>query len=193
MRHQGKITEWKDDRGFGFITPNGGGTKVFVHFSAVRKGAPRPKGNELVTYELGPADPKGPRAIDITYVERMHAIFRDEVDASRKGGTFGWWISAVFFIAIAAFVWQRYTAHQSAVQRSLATPQSSTLPAAARSSLLEQVAPDSKAGAFKCEGKIHCSQMASCEEAKFYLRHCPGVKIDGDGDGIPCERGPCGR
>jgi len=25
----------------------------------------------------------------------------------------------------------------------------------------------------------------------FYLRNCPGVEIDGDGDGIPCERPHC--
>lgn len=44
---------------------------------------------------------------------------------------------------------------------------------------------------YKCEGKIYCSQMTSCEEAKFYLKNCPGVKIDGDGDGIPCESQWC--
>lgn len=27
--------------------------------------------------------------------------------------------------------------------------------------------------------------MSSCEEATFYLKNCPGTKIDGDGDGIP--------
>ncbi|WP_085961298.1 excalibur calcium-binding domain-containing protein [Cupriavidus basilensis] len=26
--------------------------------------------------------------------------------------------------------------------------------------------------------------------ARFYLRNCPGVKIDGDHDGIPCEVPP---
>ena len=41
---------------------------------------------------------------------------------------------------------------------------------------------------FKCDSRIHCSQMHSYEEAKFFLRHCPGVKMDGDRDGIPCER-----
>ncbi|MDY6956402.1 MAG: excalibur calcium-binding domain-containing protein [Pseudomonadota bacterium] len=30
--------------------------------------------------------------------------------------------------------------------------------------------------------------MRSYEEAKFFLRHCPGVKMDGDNDGIPCEQ-----
>jgi hypothetical protein len=53
------------------------------------------------------------------------------------------------------------------------------------------VAPDDRAGRFRCEGKAYCSQMTSCEEAKFCLDNCPGVKIDGDGDGIPCERQHC--
>jgi hypothetical protein len=34
--------------------------------------------------------------------------------------------------------------------------------------------------------------MTSCDEAIFYLTNCPGVEIDGDGDGIPCERQWCG-
>ena len=41
---------------------------------------------------------------------------------------------------------------------------------------------------FSCQGKTHCSQMGSYEEAKFYLDNCPGMKMDGDGDGIPCEQ-----
>jgi hypothetical protein len=46
---------------------------------------------------------------------------------------------------------------------------------------------------FRCEGKTRCSQMTSCEEAKFYLRNCPGTEMDGDGDGIPCESQWCGH
>ncbi|MCI5141792.1 MAG: hypothetical protein D3909_08725 [Candidatus Electrothrix sp. ATG1] len=46
---------------------------------------------------------------------------------------------------------------------------------------------------FACQGKTRCTQMRSCAEAKFYLRNCPGTKMDGDGDGIPCERQWCGR
>ncbi len=44
---------------------------------------------------------------------------------------------------------------------------------------------------YSCSGKQHCSQMASCEEATFYQNNCPGTKMDGDGDGIPCERQHC--
>lgn len=48
------------------------------------------------------------------------------------------------------------------------------------------------AGAYRCDGRIHCSQMTSCSEAKYFLSHCPGVKMDGDRDGIPCEDQWCG-
>lgn len=51
MRHQGRITTWKDDKGFGFITPAGGGERVFVHIDAFSSRQRRPAGNELVTYE----------------------------------------------------------------------------------------------------------------------------------------------
>ena len=46
---------------------------------------------------------------------------------------------------------------------------------------------------FKCDGREYCSQMTSCEEAKFFLANCPNVKMDGDNDGIPCERQWCKR
>lgn len=41
--------------------------------------------------------------------------------------------------------------------------------------------------AYVCDGRHYCSQMRSCAEANWMLRHCPGMKMDGDGDGVPCE------
>ncbi|MFA9500632.1 excalibur calcium-binding domain-containing protein [Mannheimia sp. E30BD] len=40
---------------------------------------------------------------------------------------------------------------------------------------------------FQCEGKRTCSQMDSCEEARFYLTQCGVSNLDRDNDGIPCE------
>ena len=46
---------------------------------------------------------------------------------------------------------------------------------------------------FRCDGRQYCSQMRSCEEAKFFIKNCPNPKMDGDHDGIPCERQWCGH
>ena len=47
------------------------------------------------------------------------------------------------------------------------------------------------AGPFACNGRTYCSEIRSCEEAVYFIRHCPGTKMDGDGDGVPCERQRC--
>lgn len=44
---------------------------------------------------------------------------------------------------------------------------------------------------FKCDGRKYCSQMTSCAEAKTFLQNCPGMKMDGDNDAIPCESQWC--
>ncbi|MCH2220498.1 MAG: cold shock domain-containing protein, partial [Dechloromonas sp.] len=68
MRHQGRITQWKDEQGYGFVTPNGGGAALFLHIKAFRPGQSRPAGDELVTYDLA-RDAKGrPRAEAVAFV-----------------------------------------------------------------------------------------------------------------------------
>ena len=49
-------------------------------------------------------------------------------------------------------------------------------------------AASNQASVFKCDGRTHCSQMRSYEEAVFFIRNCPGTKMDGNHDGVPCER-----
>jgi len=52
MRYQGKVTNWKDDQGFGFVTQNGGGQKAFVHIKAFFSNSHRPTEGDIITYEL---------------------------------------------------------------------------------------------------------------------------------------------
>jgi hypothetical protein len=51
--------------------------------------------------------------------------------------------------------------------------------------------PQYNAPAFLCDGRKYCNQMKSCSEAKLYLKNCPGMEMDGDNDGIPCEQQLC--
>ncbi len=44
---------------------------------------------------------------------------------------------------------------------------------------------------YNCDGRMHCSQMTSCEEATYFINHCPNTKMDGNNDGIPCESQFC--
>ncbi|UVM48601.1 excalibur calcium-binding domain-containing protein [Pseudomonas sp. B21-015] len=53
------------------------------------------------------------------------------------------------------------------------------------------IAPKPVSAPFKCDGRKYCSQMTSCAEAKNFLQNCPGVEMDGDNDGRPCEAQWC--
>lgn len=55
---KGQLTEWNDDRGFGFIKPSDGGRDVFLHISALKKGNSRPKVGDTIQYQLT-VDKKG--------------------------------------------------------------------------------------------------------------------------------------
>ena len=40
----------------------------------------------------------------------------------------------------------------------------------------------------QCGTKRYCREMTSCAEAKAYLRQCDLTGMDGDQDGVPCEK-----
>jgi endonuclease YncB( thermonuclease family) len=43
-------------------------------------------------------------------------------------------------------------------------------------------------GPRECGRLDRCTQMQSCEEARFYFEQCGVRRLDGDRDGIPCEK-----
>jgi uncharacterized membrane protein YsdA (DUF1294 family)/cold shock CspA family protein len=68
VRFKGKITDWNDDKGYGFVTPSEGGPRVFVHIKSFVNRQRRPVGNELVIYELT-SDARGrPQGVNIAFV-----------------------------------------------------------------------------------------------------------------------------
>ena len=52
MKFQGKVSNWNDHKGFGFVEPNGGGERAFVHIKAFKPRSRRPVNGEVITYEL---------------------------------------------------------------------------------------------------------------------------------------------
>ena len=49
---KGKILDWKDDKGFGFILPENGSDKIFFHISDVKTKGRRPKAGDLVNFDI---------------------------------------------------------------------------------------------------------------------------------------------
>ena len=43
-------------------------------------------------------------------------------------------------------------------------------------------------GDFRCGSKRSCGEMTSCAEARFFLEECGLSRLDGNRDGVPCER-----
>jgi cold shock CspA family protein len=185
MRFDGNLSKWNDDRGFGFIKPRDGGQEVFVHISAFPRDGQRPRLDEALSFEIEPGADGRKRAVGIRrpHSARPGPSRRRNATSPRPARRVrGALLAVVLACGLGALGYNEYA------RRSLA--QSSTESAGAtpgpRTTLLRSAAP-----AFRCDGRTHCSQMTSCREAKFFLANCPGVKMDGDNDGVPCEQQLC--
>jgi len=175
MRYQGRLNDWNDTKGFGFILPNGGGPKVFIHISAFGTRLRRPVLGDLVTYELG-ADARGrPKANAARLVSDPRRIKRES--RAIGIGAVAVAVAIVAFVVYVAFV--RFT-HPN-----------STMSASVYKIFFARDALRSDS-TFQCVSeKNSCSRMSSCAEAFFHQEICRVPGMDGDRDGIPCERQLC--
>jgi cold shock CspA family protein len=174
MRIDGTLAKWNDDRGFGFITPTQGGPEVFAHISAFPRDGQRPRLGERLSFEIGIGKDGKQQAKNIVCPTRpTEKPYRLSEPAKRphKPGLLGRLIPLGVVAALGAYGYNEYT-HRAAPQTAFEAPSN------------DVAAPSS----FHCDGRIHCSQMTSFAEAKFFLRNCPNVKMDGDFDGVPCEQ-----
>lgn len=88
----------------------------------------------------------------------------------------------VVLALLAVAGWYGYSQYQRRNLAAVEEPPEAAMPVAS------QAAPGNR---FQCDGRTYCSQMTSCAEATFFLQNCPGTKMDGNNDGIPCERQWC--
>ena len=74
MRIKGKIMQWDDAKGFGFIQPILKGERVFVHIKALQNRTRRPVLGEVVTYSLGKDEQGRLQAQDVTFAGEKYRI-----------------------------------------------------------------------------------------------------------------------
>ncbi len=99
MRTKGKISSWNDEKGYGFISPIGGGERVFIHIKAFVNNNRRPEVNQVVTYALSTDKQGRPRAVKATL-----AGDRLPQKAKKPNGTLPIISSIVFLTLVAATV-----------------------------------------------------------------------------------------
>ena len=97
--------------------------------------------------------------------------------------------AVVTVLILALLSWQGWQKYQ---QLSAPAPAPLALSASDIPDERPETRPDRPGGTpFRCDGRTRCSQMTSCEEATWFLKNCPGTQMDGNNDGIPCERQWC--
>jgi cold shock CspA family protein len=194
MRFTGKLKTWTDDKGFGFITPTEGGQDIFVHISEYPRGQ-LPVLSEMLSFEVA-LNPQGKKKAVKVRLAEVHAASgrQDSPRATRRDSSSlrlsrkpsaGGLLRRMTVLALIVVVgWAGYQHYMG------------RLPLLGKGTPVQGIvdlsrAPAPAASRFSCDGRTHCSQMTSCEEATFFQRNCPGTQMDGDGDGVPCESQWC--
>lgn len=184
MRFTGKLKTWDDGRGFGFITPSEGGQDIFVHISELPRGRVPIEG-DVLSFEVA-LNPQGKKKAVKVRPMGVPAVTKagdTRARARRRPAPARSMFSRVVLVAMLGLAgWWGYQ-HYGSRAASMAEPS-----AAMERKTLFKSAPSPS---FSCDGRRYCSQMTSCAEATYFLKNCPGVQMDGNGDGVPCEKQWC--
>ena len=194
-RFNGKLMKWNAERGFGFVVADHGDQELFVHVSAFPRDGRPPAIGEPLSFEMeldkegrkravrvrrpGAPEHRAPRSQPHDQVRHQARRAPERTESNSFSTRF------VALLLIAGLGWYGYTRYTERTEVTTAEPQR------VMSTPAQTAAPEIRSPAFQCDGRKHCSQMSSCSEAKQFLNNCPGMEMDGDNDGIPCEQQLC--
>lgn len=186
----GTLKAWNTDKGYGFISPINGGQEIFIHISDYPKRGGAPKVGEWLSFEITLNKDGKKKAVNVQRPEANkpgQARRKERAQAAPQNSVFGRVIGLLMVLVVSS-VGYKYLApsfqHNTSTDSKLVGE-----PATTKSSpALPMPSPASR---WQCDGRTHCSQMTSCEEAKFFVSNCPNTEMDGDRDGIPCESQWC--
>ena len=134
MRWSGRLHDWNDARGFGFVTPNGGGERAFVHIRAFARAHRRPVDGDLLNYAVE-VDGRGRRnAVAVRFADApapvappprrtkpfratgFAALFALALPATGAIGLLPWKVAGVY-AAASAVLYFVYLGDKAAAQR----------------------------------------------------------------------------
>jgi len=178
---KGQLKRWNEDKGFGFISSENGKRDVFIHVSALKTMSRRPVVGDMISYQIHTDNDGKNRAVNA----KIEGVAAARPSARRKNKNIqnknNWFYQLFLLLLLISAGFFFY--NNIIKEKYLPTTSSSSLTSTSKEELYEE--------SYSCAGKVYCSEMTSCEEAKFYQRNCPGTKMDGDGDGVPCESQWC--
>ena len=180
--HKGQLTSWIDDKGFGFIKSAELKQDTFIHISALKEMSRKPKVGDFIYFEVEQQANGKSRATNC----RIEGVASKALKSNKPRMSRNFSVPKsklvilLSVLAIFAFAYQRFTLKTVHIPaQKLTAPEVKSLP--------DRTVSKTPAR-FSCDGRQHCSQMTSYEEAVYFLQNCPNTKMDGDRDGIPCER-----
>ncbi|MGB2741282.1 MAG: excalibur calcium-binding domain-containing protein [Cognaticolwellia sp.] len=190
--HKGQLKSWIDDKGFGFIQSSELKQDTFIHISTLKAMSRKPKIGDFIYFDVETQDNGKSKAVNC----RIEGVAAKAIAKHKSGhkprmhrnssAPKNKFVLLFMILGIGAFSYQRLglSPTRTPIQQKIdITTPSETLLNRAFSD--KNTDTESK---FSCDGRQHCSQMTSRAEAVYFINHCPNTKMDGDRDGIPCER-----
>lgn len=187
QRYSATLKKWNAERGFGSITADDDGQDIFVHISAFSRDGGQPQVGEAFGFEVEHDHNGKRRAVQVLRLgepvgkrapQRPVRLSKSANDNAL--GFFGKLFGALRVCAPAFYCYRQYSKRAAKYDSILPVPPASIAPGKL------PVPVD-----FKCDGRNLCSQMTSCREATLFLQNCPGMQLDGNGDGVSCEKQWC--
>ncbi|MBG9990164.1 cold shock domain-containing protein [Pseudoalteromonas sp. NZS37] len=189
--HKGLLKTWKTDKGFGFIKSDTLEHDTFIHISALKHMSRKPKVGDTICFEVATQPDGKTKAINcrIEGVAELKAPYQKHnqqpyrMAKSNFASSFLGKVASIALIAALCFyAINKYNTHSSSQTPVITNDDLATFD----EKYPKLVIPKSTQN-FTCDGRQYCTEMRSREEAVFFINNCPNTKMDGDGDGKPCE------
>ncbi len=112
MRYQGRLVEWNDDKGFGFIQPLqdlAGDKKIFLHIKSFAQRGPRPIEGCLLEYGISVDGQGRPNASQVKYIKKNQqkaAVKNTNLKNAQKVQAKPWriWLVVAYMVFLLALV-----------------------------------------------------------------------------------------